>query len=192
MNFYVGLYAILLVLLMGYQIIKLKQYKTLKSILLIIAYSIMLFSIGIFIILWAFGIESSIWIGYLPVILLILIFAYVLTSSFNQEHHDLIKLKNELEQRVDERTAELKQSKTEVELLSQQKTNFFINISHEIRTPLTLLKSYLDKYINKIKDKKDEDLQIIVKSYNKLERDILNFITRIFTDYYRLTRITLV
>ena len=87
----------------------------------------------------------------------------------------LKELYKNLELKVKERTADLQQSKAEVELLSQQKTDFFVNVSHEIRTPLTLLKCFLDKYINKIDDKKGDDLQIIVKSYNKLERDVLNF-----------------
>ena len=55
-----------------------------------------------------------------------IIFGYALIDNFNQEHRDLIDLKNELEQKVDERTAELRQSKKEIEQLSQQKTDFFV------------------------------------------------------------------
>jgi len=121
-----------------------------------------------FLMLLKFSNHIQILIPNIGMLIMALMSAYALTNSFNQEHSDLIDLKYTLEQKVADRTKQLEEA-------NQQKTNFFINISHEIRTPLTLLKSYLDKYINKIKDKKDEDLQILKKSYDKLERDILNF-----------------
>ena len=48
------------------------------------------------------------------------IFAYVLSSSFNQDHKDLIEFKNNLEYKVMMRTKQLKD-------VQKQRTNFFIN-----------------------------------------------------------------
>ena len=124
--------------------------------------------------------------------IVIFVFSYALARQFNQEHNDLIDLKNDLEQRVEDRTEDLKISKIEIEELSQQKTDFFINLSHEIRTPLTLIKVYFDSYIKNSNIKENKEIIVIKNNFDKLERDILNFITRIFTDYYRLTQITLV
>jgi signal transduction histidine kinase len=49
-----------------------------------------------------------------------------------------------LEQRVQERTAELEQALRKLSELNQLKANFIANISHELRTPLTHLKGYLE------------------------------------------------
>jgi signal transduction histidine kinase len=50
----------------------------------------------------------------------------------------------ELEQRVQERTYELRKTLDRLTELTQVKANFIANISHELRTPLTLIKGYLD------------------------------------------------
>jgi len=153
----------------------LKQYKSLTNKLLLSGY----IATAFFSIFSLFFLMNNIYISYIipyiGFIFMIFIFSFALANTFNQEHRDIIDLKNTLEQKVIDRTKELSESKAEVEILSQQKTDFFVNVSHEIRTPLTLLKCSIDKYINKIDDKKGDDLQIIVKSYNKLERDVLNF-----------------
>ena len=95
-----------------------------------------------------------------------LLFAYVLADKFNNEHKDLVELKNDLEKKITERTVQLEEA-------VMQKTNFLINITHEIKTPITLISNYLDKYIRI--SKPSEEIHIVKRNVDKLEKDIINF-----------------
>lgn len=55
---------------------------------------------------------------------------------------DLLRANETLEQRVADRTAELKAALERLNEFNQLKANFVANISHELRTPLTHIKGY--------------------------------------------------
>lgn len=59
--------------------------------------------------------------------------------------------------------------------VSQQKNQFIINTSHEIRTPLTVIGIAFDSYISRKGE--DNDLLTIKREVNRMERDMLNYLT---------------
>jgi signal transduction histidine kinase len=99
----------------------------------------------------------------------------------------IIKLKtalqdanDQLEKRVQERTAELEQALMRLSELNQLKTNFVANISHELRTPLTHLKGYLELLVSHdlgpLEPEQDRAIKTMQRSSERLERLIEDLI----------------
>ncbi len=88
----------------------------------------------------------------------------------------IIDYKNNLEIKVDDRTAELKKAHDKLfetigllQKAQHTQNQFFTNISHEFRTPLTLILGPVKQIIEKIKDEKiKNDLKVVHKNANKL------------------------
>jgi len=68
----------------------------------------------------------------------------VVTVQILQLQRALDEKNRQLEERVRERTNELKAALEKLTELNQFRANFIANISHELRTPLTLLRGYLN------------------------------------------------
>jgi len=97
----------------------------------------------------------------------------VITEQFLQLREALQASNRSLEQRVRDRTAELKEALERLSELNQMKANFVANISHELRTPLTHVKGYLDLLVTESFGKISKDqrgaLDVIQRSIEKLE-----------------------
>lgn len=65
-----------------------------------------------------------------------------LVQQLNTANAEITRFNQELESRVEERTAELEKAYQHLELLDRNKSDFIQVISHELRTPLTLIQGY--------------------------------------------------
>jgi signal transduction histidine kinase len=85
-----------------------------------------------------------------------------------------------LEQRVEERTAELQNALRKLSELNQLKSNFVANVSHELRTPLTHVKGYLEllviEALGTLTEEQKNALQVCQKASSRLESLIDNLI----------------
>jgi signal transduction histidine kinase len=72
----------------------------------------------------------------------------VITEQIIQLRNALQAANRTLEQRVQQRTAELQGALERLSELSQMKANFVSNISHELRTPLTHIKGYVELMVS--------------------------------------------
>ena len=77
--------------------------------------------------------------------------------------------KDTLEQRVQERTRELRSAQSEVEQASELKSAFLANMSHEIRTPLTSIVGFADSIEDEVQSE-DWDPETVARFAELIER----------------------
>jgi two-component system sensor histidine kinase EvgS len=96
----------------------------------------------------------------------------------NRAKDELHKLNEELETRIEERTAQLEIAKAEAEQASQTKSEFLANMSHEIRTPMNAVLGYAELLSSTSIDKTQKSFIESIKSSGRglltLINDILD------------------
>ena len=97
----------------------------------------------------------------------------VVTEQIIQLRNALQASNRSLEERVQQRTAELQDALARLNELSQMKANFVSNISHELRTPLTHVKGYVELLVSEslgpLTEEQKHALQISQQSTTRLE-----------------------
>lgn len=103
-----------------------------------------------------------------------------LRATLQDANHQLELANQQLERRVEERTAELQKALEKLAELSQLKANIVANISHELRTPLTHLKGYLELLLagdlGPVNEAQLNGLQVMERSADRLGRLIEDLI----------------
>lgn len=96
-----------------------------------------------------------------------------ITEQIIQLRSALQAANRNLEQRVQDRTADLNEALRRLSELNQMKANFVSNISHELRTPLTHVKGYIELLISeslgKINEEQRHALSVSQRATSKLE-----------------------
>ena len=99
-------------------------------------------------------------------------------------HTALREANRTLEQRVEERTVELKSALERLSEANQIKANLISNISHELRTPLAHIKGYVelirDEDLGVLTDDQKDAIQVMQRSTLRLEsliNDLIEFST---------------
>jgi signal transduction histidine kinase len=105
-----------------------------------------------------------------------------ITEQILELHSALQASNNRLEQRVLERTSELRRALNKLTEVNKLKSNFVSNISHELRTPLTHIKGYLDLFhegnLGPLTQQQQEALVVLLRAESRLERlieDLIQF-----------------
>lgn len=103
-----------------------------------------------------------------------------ITEQIIQLRSALQTANRNLENRVEERTAELQKALERLSELSQMKANFISNVSHELRTPLTHIKGYLELLVSgslgDVSEEQKHALDVSQKSAARLEEMIEDLI----------------
>lgn len=108
----------------------------------------------------------------------------VITSQIIELHAALQESNRNLEQRVSERTAELRQALGRLQEVNTLKTNLISNVSHELRTPLAHVKGYVElleeKELGQLTPEQAKAVSVISRATLRLEHlieDLIAFST---------------
>lgn len=107
-----------------------------------------------------------------------------ITQQISQLQEALHQSNLFLEQRVEERTAELQEALNKLTELNRLKNDFISNVSHELRTPLAHMVGYIDllkvEALGPLSEEQRNALVVLEKSYRRLNSLIDNLLFMAF------------
>lgn len=104
--------------------------------------------IGLIIILLGGTIEKALPVmndNYILISFSVVLFFYVVLEQNNSNFFDLETLKDNLQEQVELKTTELRQTNQQLSLEKERKANLLINAAHEIKTPHTLIRNNIEQ-----------------------------------------------
>lgn len=177
MSFFLPLsiYGLLFIIYTTYNFFKERQYRNRLKSTVILGFLVVVASCVFIAIKNALLIESSSSFFYLVMLVNALVFAYALARHFNKEHEELLlkkfqlnKLNSELDEKVKQRTAELKSALS-------FKSNLLTTTAHHTKTPLTLIRNGFDALFRVYPEyKRNRLLQMLRRNVDLMTRDIVN------------------
>jgi len=102
-----------------------------------------------------------------------------ITQQIVELHAALQESNRTLQQRVTERTKELRHALERLTEINQIKANLISNISHELRTPLAHIKGYVELFVDGTEEQ-SEAMQVTLRATNRLGvliEDLIEFST---------------
>lgn len=103
----------------------------------------------------------------------------ILTDSFNEMMHEVQSAKSNLEQKVAERTADLRKTLHDLEKALEAKSSFLANMSHEIRTPIHGIRNFLGFLIKDWETTPEEKRIFFVEKTYKASSRLLDLINNL-------------
>ncbi len=107
-----------------------------------------------------------------------------ITQQIVELHAALQESNRTLQQRVTERTKELRHALERLTEINQIKANLISNISHELRTPLAHIKGYVELFVagqlGNLSEEQSDALRVTLRATNRLEgliEDLIEFST---------------
>ncbi|MEE8120300.1 MAG: ATP-binding protein, partial [Anaerolineales bacterium] len=107
-----------------------------------------------------------------------------ITQQIVELHAALQESNRTLQQRVTERTKELRHALERLTEINQIKANLISNISHELRTPLAHIKGYVELFVagqlGDLSEEQSEAMQVTLRATKRLEsliEDLIEFST---------------